>query len=813
MATFDSALNPYDVTNRNTPLQQNVIPGWIPGEIVDVADEHGIGRVKVRSELLAPNTTLPNAENAYVVVMEDFVTNNALGGSHRFLQRGSQVALLPMLGDPTQLLLLGCIPSIVDRPSPEFDRDKGIYGQHTPGQVYRLHNDGEGSSIDVRPSGAIQHVSGGGDITLQTRDGARQKLHADGTLETQNNLASQVLHPDGTIQTKNAAQGSATLKTDGSWEFKSSSEAALNLVEGKAELSGPLHPISEAVKDLGQKLPVALSTLRDTLGNLTAAFEKFKLSGDFSVLTNEFQPLLKNFEGIKASVEGIVGSVKSLNKVNPDDLAGLLMPQVENFLGSGLSKVSPLVSEAITKFTNGTEIVEELQKLIPPELQQALKLPDLKGLVPVLDGLKHNKPAQTQYVLDAIAPGGLSSIQGLVGLDLHDVIDDIHGTLSGVKFPDWYNSSGASDGDRVTSNVRSADRMTAPTFQELQSWETTLQGYQDKLKNSLPDKMKGLLSDSDLQGLVNQVLSGGNPMDSISTLLAKVSSGSLSNLIPQAEKVLGFGEGVPVLSDLIGSLTSGGDLSSLVPSLMSGFPGMPQLDTNDLLGSAVNMALPFAMTYLTGGMGPAMEGLIGSAGGILGLFGKNKGGVIRLSNNKVEAKASQNGLSAGLEIVESKAALQGIGGMVEVFAGKMSAGVTTPWGGFGFGSAGGSFLSQAQMAMRVFQDVGKSAGVLLHPKSGASIASFEDSDFQSEDTDTWQRKSAEVTVDDGHVLIRSYRDSSGIAAHGIDVAPSGVYIEGIRVYDLWNYYQGMVSRLDGLESRFATLSAASPAIG
>jgi hypothetical protein len=140
--------------------------------------------------------------------------------------------------------------------------------------------------------------------------------------------------------------------------------------------------------------------------------------------------------------------------------------------------------------------------------------------------------------------------------------------------------------------------------------------------------------------------------------------------------------------------------------------------------------------------------------------------------SKVEAYADASLIGAKLEISKPKAALKGIGG-VEVFAGKASAGIKTPFGTFDLGEAGGSLLARGTMAFKVLQDVGKVAGLVLDKDSGISLSSFARPDSSA--------PTASVRVDEGTVDIAAENSS-------IRVSPDGVFLEGYRVVDYLNEF-------------------------
>lgn len=786
MATFDSVLQPTSPQARAPHLQNNLVIGWIPATIRVIEDENKLGRIEIESELIAPNTILPSWDDGKVLVLEDFTSTNSQGGSHRFLQNGAQVALLPMMGDPTRLLMLGCIHSIVDQPSPELDRSKGLHGSVTPGQVFKVNNDTDASSIDARPTGAVQHVSGQGDITAQTKNGAKQTLHADGTIEQQNPMASSVIAPDGTIQATNFAKGYSLLKPDGTWELKSSSKATLNLHEGVAELKAPLNPISKAIKELSEQLPKAMSIVRETLSKAQQLVQDFQAHGDLDFLMKNLAPLLEQAGQFKPIMEKAIGSLDQLTKTHFDDIAEQLLPQAEQFLNSNLSNVFSIVQKTVEKEPDADGILTSLISQLPTDLQGSLAQIQKN----VLDGLSHNKEAQIQYLTQALIPdGGLSSVQGIVGLDLHKVLPDIQGCFD-IKQPDWLS------GDYLG---------LPPTPQQQSSWQATLAKTEKQLGGLLPDSLKHLFDDSDLSEIIQLAATGGNPMH---VFMGKAGTKLIGNLVPQLSDVAEMGSSIPVIQNFVSGLGGGGDISSLVESLAGHFPGMPKLDSLDI-NSAINTALPIALTALSGGLGGGLVGALGGANPLFSIFGKSKaGGVLRLTKDSVEAKATESGLGAKLQITAPEAALVGIGGMTKLFADRTSAGIKSPWGSFGLGSSGGEFLSQAQMAFRVFQSAGKSAGFLLHPNQGASLASFEDSDFTQGDTRTWKRKSAEITVDEGVVIIRSHRSTD--EHQGITVTPQGTFIEGIQIRQ---YLYALSDRIAACEEIALNLSENALTLG
>lgn len=228
--------------------------GWVPGEITSLDDPEKIGRVRVRCDVIAPNTDLPNNNDGWVWVMEEFVANATPGGTHRLLKVGAQVALLPMFGDPRQMILLGCIPSRVDRPHPELDRSKETHGTATPGNVFDFKNDANASEVKAFPHGVTKTVSPTGDITQQTAEHARMQLNQDGTARIENDKAFTMMTPEGDVKSKSKEGATTTLTADGKVKVEAGTESKLTLDGKEGKMEGPLSDISQLVKKVKELL-------------------------------------------------------------------------------------------------------------------------------------------------------------------------------------------------------------------------------------------------------------------------------------------------------------------------------------------------------------------------------------------------------------------------------------------------------------------------------------------------------------------------------------------------------------------------------
>jgi hypothetical protein len=796
MVSLEKLARPDFIEGRFTDLNEGRIMGGIPAEITSLDDPEKIGRIQVCCPLIDANANLPNGEDGWVHVIELFTNNATPGGDHRLLHVGSQVILLPILGHPNQMILLGCIPNRIDRPSPEVDRAQGLYGHHTQNGVYKIRNDKEQSEINAFPHGVTQHVSGTGDITQQTKEGARLQLKSDGTVRNENPKSSTTLSPDGTVETRNAAAGTSVLNKDGNWEIKSKNQASLKLNDGDAVMEGPTSQLSSLVSGLKRKLA-------GPLGEGESLVRKIQGLADSAGTMNIEQLLLELPEAI-ASVEGIIQSfpdaLKTIDELSQYPVAELgdsLMSQAKHFLDTNLGKLIPQVHQVLS----APGSIEDKAGRLLPLLGDAVSELDLRQILTGLDGMPD---IQAQAIANLVSPGGFEASKNIFGLNLESTLAELDQSLSLTKKPALKKASdtlselgidltkkGVDLGTVLSSSFLPSSTATGTDLRDAQKFLTEL--IDQKIPDLLPSSLQDLFDKPDITNIVQLALTGGNPMG---MLLGQSASKLVGSLAPTLLEGIGLEKAIAPVQQLLGVLGSGnlegvgGILNSIVPgldldkALSGGIPGIVKDVLPDVLGG-----LTKPLGGLFGG-GKKKANLAFNA-----LNGTAKGGVVRATQSGVEAIADSALPTAKLVVTKAKAALVAQTGLAEVFAGGATAGLSTPFGSFGFGAGGGSLFSMGSMAMRIAQDVGKSAGLLLHPKSGVSLASFADSDFDPDEPDKWARKTAEVTIDEGNVYIASH----GSGHDGIAVTPNGVYVQGWHI-------QALVDRLSSLEASFASLS-------
>jgi len=733
MVTLEKFVRPDLPEGRSTELSEGKIMGWVPGEITALEDPERLGRVRVRCDIIQQDIDLPNSNDGFCWVMEEFVTNAAAGGAHRLLKVGTQVAMLPMLGDPRQMLLLGCIPSRVDRPSPEFNRAEEIYGSHTPGQVYDVNNDADGSWINTRPNGVLEHISGEGDRTTQTRDGGRIQVKADGTVRTENPKAATTIAPEGTIQTQNEAGGLSTLNKDGEWELKAATQAALSLKSDNALMTGPAGKLSQLTKDLKSNLAGTLDLGQQLLRQTQVLASGLRDGGDPEMLLNALAPLIGDIEKIlKGNIPQALSTISGFQD-NSGEIIEHLEDQVQNFFDSGLSSATQVVGQVLKEFPGDIQgALSKLTESLAPELATKLKP---ENLTPTLIALSHDVGMQEQLLLEAIAPGDFGSFQNLVGLDLHGKVGDIQSLFdqTSATYDEILGS--------VPSQLGELD---------LQNLFTQAEG---ELAGLLPKNLQSLISNPDIKQIVQLAVTGGNPM---SLLLGSAASGLVGDLSSHLE---GIGINLPQVEAIASVIANPTDISKLTEVF-----GLGEVNPVEV----IDKVLPDALDSVGNVLGGLFGGGKKKTNKLLNGLGTSKGGaVVKALKNKVEAYADASLLGAKLEISKPKAALKGIGG-VEVFAGKASAGIKTPFGTFDLGAGGGNLLTQGTMAFKVLQDIGKVAGLVLDKDSGISLSSFADPDSTA--------PTANVSVDEGIVDIAAGNSS-------VRVSPDGVFLEGYRVID------------------------------
>ena len=237
MSKLNRLLQPGKAESAFSHLEENIfLP--LPGRITSIADPEKIGRVRVCCPLIDPNNDLPNNQDGWIGFLERRTLNAAAGGEHTLLEVGTLVLILPIGGDITNSIILGCLPNREDPPHPETDRSKGTYGSVTSGQVFEINNDTESSQLKLWPNGVIKSVSSKGDVTHQTEAGARTQITHDGNLRMENQYAFSAITKTGTVTQKSANGALLNLHEDGTVDITNSNKANIRLDGTQAKMVG-----------------------------------------------------------------------------------------------------------------------------------------------------------------------------------------------------------------------------------------------------------------------------------------------------------------------------------------------------------------------------------------------------------------------------------------------------------------------------------------------------------------------------------------------------------------------------------------------
>lgn len=787
MPNITNLVAPERPEGRASHLEQGFVIGWVPGEITSLDDPEKIGRVKVRCDLIHQDTDLPNANDGWVWVLEEFVANATPGGTHRLLKIGAQVALLPMLGDPRQMILLGCIPSRIDQPHPELDRSKEIHGVATPGQVFDMKNDADASRIQAYPNGVLQTISATGDITNQTAEHARTQLSADGTARIENDKSFTMMTPDGAVKQKSKDGAETTLTADGKVEVKSATESKLTLDGKQSKMEGPLSDLSQTVNKVKSLLAGNLGTGQQIIKELNAYAAGIVPTGTIDrFLIDVDSGLTRLQKGLGENYGAGMDALKQLKGFSPKELGEAIAPQIEKMVESGIAKAVPQLQEIIGAAGTVTEILEGAQKLFPELKRGTAELETL------LKGLAHDPAMQLQAILANVAEDGFSAIANVAGLDLHLHLDKLLATID-----------------------KSVPEPTAPpgTPAYKVQQQTNLKTYLAELKESLPPTMKEGLSDVALlaiakpdtlppaisatelakldQSLIASPigLTSSNTLDSLFAASPTAPTGadpisltpnpSLDSLLAPATPSAPISPPTPPIipADTIASLTGtekvenlvgiaaanstqkaeeqlkpakdlvesierlralgralknvsrGADFAKALKDLKgTPFGKLVNLEHEKLFDHAAKEVLPKAIALLEKELAPILQKALAMINQLINMIPKQQQGAVVSALQQVATIIADPAKKGGIaEFSRTKAEIlgpkNGTAPRTSVFAGQKAAGLASEFGKMALGSDGGAMSTLGNLAMRSLQPDGASAGVLMD-KAGASLSSF-----------------------------------------------------------------------------------------
>ena len=382
MATFDRLYNPSSPQSYDSETK---IVGGLVGEITSTYDPKGIGRVRVKVSAIDPVAEMPAGSEGWALVGERYTNNATPGGTHRMLQAGTQVILLPHMGSPTNFFLLDCLPSTQEPPHADLDRNIGLHGEVTPRGVAKLEDDKNQSKIESRPSGYVAHVSGEGDSLEQTPGGAVKQLKANGDARMESPNASMQTLGSGEASMSNDRGASAFLREDGAATFSSAFKSGLQFLEKEAEVFGPLNKISGLIAQAQEFISGHAGKASGALKQLKAIIEQLDLPG-----VNPAQSVERILElteqidlGLSGALPKGLRALSKLEEIDNDALANAIAPQIEQAFQVDIGKVAREVDSLLEGGVDNA--ISNLGRAIAPTIAREVGI-DLGTVFEAVDG-------------------------------------------------------------------------------------------------------------------------------------------------------------------------------------------------------------------------------------------------------------------------------------------------------------------------------------------------------------------------------------------------------------------------------------------
>jgi len=459
VTSFDRLLRPEFASGKATHLQEGFVMGWVPGIITSLEDPGGLQRIKCTCNLIDSSTNLPNAEDAMVWVLKGFTTNAIPGGSEVPLEVGCQVALLPMFGDPRQMLLLGCLNSQIDKPHPIFSRTEGVYGSVTRQEVFDISNDQEQSNIKAYPHGVVQAVTKDGNVIAQTQGGASQVLKQDGTILTQNPKAGFTLDQKGEIIHSVESGAKSVLDSQGRVQIENAFGGKLLLMNNQSKLTGPptsLSGLMGQVKGLGGILGKATSVLKSLKG---LSFDPATIAATIT----EGSGLLQSLGSAAGSLSGGGGIMGALSNLPISEFILATQPQLAIAASLDLPSLAGSLSQLVQGKASIRDIVGDIAQ---KALERSLPI-NIPGVTSLVSSLYHNPERLVESAVSLFVPGGFSEIENLAGMGILQAIPAIEQSLSAISFRK--NNSNVNDlpQDSIASLLDSLRSHFTPDLQSL----------------------------------------------------------------------------------------------------------------------------------------------------------------------------------------------------------------------------------------------------------------------------------------------------------------------------------------------------------
>jgi hypothetical protein len=738
---------------------ENAINLAVIGIVTNTKDPRGLNRIKCRVDLIDQYNDLPHGDDGWIPTVTRFTVPFGEGGSKEPIKEGSEVLLLPIFGRSNNWVYLGCIPNAVDKPSPEFTSREGLYGEVTEGGIVTLKDELDNSEIKAFPQGVSQIVTGTGDSIFQTQGGAKQTLTQDGNVIHETPNAAIAISPTGRIQQGNKVGSQLVLDESGNVSLKDAGSAELSFTSSQVTLSSSFGGIARQIDGIKKSLSGYLQQGNQLLSEVSDTLQSLNIDGLDAGLGDLTATLQKLSSGIGTTIESGLEQINALSNAPLKDFTDQLDNSIQSAYQTGIGVISSSIKEIIQP-GNAKELLGELTKIVPPEWGLGAITQE------VIDALSYSPEVLLEYILKEIAPEGID--YGLLNLGIYEAIAPLDKAIAEAKAilldpePNFLSDFGEEYSDSYfgdeTLNIftpeeiarrkalrRSLVRNALPELLKAQSTDEWLDYFIEEDKN---------IALSTLTGLAQQSIakSGQEALSSANTLLQQTPLFS--------ELTASYGQAdFDRVKEIIPQINPDFDLSdytnpqTVLPQLLSPFVSKLQPLINDSASK--------------------VQSLLKRVNGI------SKGAQLVLKPYLAEMRASPVLPSGKLQVNAGGGFLASASGLNTVFANPGGAGAATPWGGFSIGAGGGNFLTQGLLALSTFQQLGKSAGLLINSTDGAGLASFS----HDEDDPDIKIKTAEITTDGSNARIIATNSilislASGLWS-GILITDEGTWVDNI----------------------------------
>jgi hypothetical protein len=677
---------------------------------------------------------LPNDADGWIPVVESYTNNAVAGGSHRQINPGTEVVMSAIMGDPRQMIVIGCIPNRSDRPHPSLNRARGTHGDFTAGGVLQVENDTDSSRLISRPNGVVEHISGTGTVTVQTQENARLQLTHDGNSLIDNPQSFTMLTKEGDVVQQSASGAQTNLAADGTVRIQSSGLSQLNLTDSVGRMIGPSGSIAGLLRQAKDKLS-GLFEFDTLLQELTGLMEAHPDGEGFLSVINQMSDRI---EASLSSFEDGLNAIAQVAEIPILDLGEKLLPQVDAFFD-----ISQLVDQAV-EWVQGP-----IDKLLENLASAGVKLDGN-----ILSGLLHDPEHAIQFIAGAAAENGFRAVETIFGTGLHENLGQVSAEFAAIIAErNSYNS-----------------RLLFFREDEAQPKEPDYEAAAYRIFNLLPVNIRSFAGPSQIEGLIkaaaDQRAAVGGVLGIATQGLAVASLGRGQGVTPVVNQVA-------QVSRAVTAVTQGN-----FDELRAFFPGRPVTDpvaaikglfediierAGEQLGPTIEILNRLYTSLPEGGGGAVVQAsdlearMTGSIDG---------GGSVVRATAAIAEMTGPGGLGGVVRAGAGVAELIGPGGVSRVFAGPLGVGANSPWGGFSFGGGGSGFFGQGLMQI-ISQLDGYGSGLTFQPGEVA-IGNFSDG-----------QQIHGLRIDRDEVSIQ-------YGVNRLVVNSSGVFVNGYNLSSYWD---------------------------